>query len=390
MTRARTILALVLAACTCLSASAGAHIPEPAGPGVHGTTSKNVKHVAFIPFEAGTATGAKVVGDYLYVTSWKSFSIYDISKPTQPEQLSHTPFGFKFENENVSTNGRIMLFAEQAPVDSLHVWDIEDKTNPTEIAVLDGGGSHTATCILSCKYSYGSYDLNGPEGPSTGASLTDLRRPSKPKALGQWNEKLPADKIHDVIEVAPGRVLAASQPLMFVDARKNPLRPELLAQGTNIDKREHSVAWPRKGKDLFIFSSFETNGTPRCEAGTGAFTVWDASRWRETHTFTFLDEWTITNGTYIDGRPPANGLGCSPHWFQEHPDFHNGGIVAAGFYDHGTRFLQVNRKGKVSEAGYFQPWRGSTSAAYWVTDELVYSIDYERGFDILRFRETNR
>lgn len=26
-----------------------------------------------------------------------------------------------------------------------------------------------------------------------------------------------------------------------------------------------------------------------------------------------------------------------------------------------------------------------TSAAYWLTDRLVYSIDYERGIDILRF-----
>jgi hypothetical protein len=45
----------------------------------------------------------------------------------------------------------------------------------------------------------------------------------------------------------------------------------------------------------------------------------------------------------------------------------------------------VNSEGKVSEAGYFLPWRGSTSAAYWVTEEIVYSIDYERGLDILRF-----
>lgn len=359
-----------------------------AGPGTYGVTSDNVEHVAFVPFEVGTATGAKVVGEYLYVTSWKNLAIYDISDPLDPQQLSQTPFGFKFENENVSTNGEIMLFAEQAPVDSLHVWSVEDKSNPTEIAVLQGAGSHTATCILDCRYSYGTYDFVGPEGPSSGATLVDLRDPANPKEVGHWNAELKFDKVHDVTEVAPGRVVTASMPIAYVDARKDPLKPEALAYGTNMDKREHSVIWPRGGKDRFIMSSFETNVTPRCEAGVGAFTVWDASRWKKTKSFTVLDEWYITNGTWVDGRPGVSApLGCSPHWFEEHPDFHDGGIVAVGFYDHGTRFLEISDKGKVSEAGYFLPWRGSTSAAYWVTDEIVYSVDYERGLDILRFKE---
>ncbi|MGH2734654.1 MAG: hypothetical protein ACRDKZ_03660, partial [Actinomycetota bacterium] len=92
------------------------------GPGEFGVTSDNVAHVAFVPFEIGTATGARFAGRHLYVTGWKSFSIYDVSDPLAPEQVSQVPLGFKFENENVSTNGRIMLFAEQAPIDSLHVW----------------------------------------------------------------------------------------------------------------------------------------------------------------------------------------------------------------------------------------------------------------------------
>ena len=376
-------IAILCAALLLLAGAPGA----TAGPGTHGVTSDNVEHVAFVPFEVGTATGAKVVGKYLYVTSWKSFSIYDISDPLQPEQLSQTNFGFKFENENVSTNGKIMLFAEQVPNDSLHVWDVEDKTNPQEIAVLQGAGSHTATCILDCKYSYGTYDFVGPDGATSGATLVDLRDPTNPKELGHWNKKLKAMKIHDVTEVRPGLVLAASMPLMFVDARKDPARPKALAYGTNLEKREHSVVWPRRGKDKFVMSSFETNGTPRCEAGVGAFTVWDASKWKETKDFTVLDEWYITNGTWVDGRPGVSApLGCSPHWFEEHPDFNDGGLVAAGFYDHGTRFLEISPKGKVSEAGYFLPWRGSTSAAYWVTDEIVYSIDYERGLDILKFK----
>lgn len=357
-----------------------------ADPGEYGVTSKNVKHIAFIPFEVGTATGATVVGHYLYLTSWKNFSIYDISNPTQPKQLSQVPVGFRFENENVSSNGKIMLFSEQAPVDRLHVLDVEDKTNPTEIATLPGAGTHTATGVLDFKYDYGSYSLNGPEGPSTGGTLVDLHDPAHPKNLGYWNEDLPADKIHDVVEVKPGRILTSSQPIMYVDARKDPLHPTLLAKGNNIDRRMHSAIWPNHGNDRFIISTFETNATPRCEAGTGDVTVWDASNWKTTHTFTDISHWTITNGTYTDGRPPVNdGLGCSPHWLEENPHFDNGGIIAVGYYEHGTRFLRVLPDGKIKEEGYFMPWQGSTSAAYWITDRIVYSVDYERGIDILKY-----
>jgi hypothetical protein len=36
--------------------------------------------------------------------------------------------------------------------------------------------------------------------------------------------------------------------------------------------------------------------------------------------------------------------------------------------------------------GYFQPVRGSTSAAYWIPGtNYVYVIDYQRGIDILTF-----
>jgi hypothetical protein len=46
----------------------------------------------------------------------------------------------------------------------------------------------------------------------------------------------------------------------------------------------------------------------------------------------------------------------------------------------------VSDQGKVSEEGYFLPYRGDTSAAYWLTDEIVYAVDYERGIDILRYK----
>src|SRR5437773_77094 len=80
-----------------------------------GFTSKYVKWVRFIPNEVGTATGARIVGHFLYMTSWRSFSIYDVRKPLDPKLVSQTFWGelgddpFEFESEDMPTNGKVLI-----------------------------------------------------------------------------------------------------------------------------------------------------------------------------------------------------------------------------------------------------------------------------------------
>jgi hypothetical protein len=358
-----------------------------AGP-ADGFSSDNVEYVRFVPFEVGTATGAKVVGKFMYVTSWKDFTIYDVSDPEDPQLLSKTAFvedtadegtGFRFENEDVATNGEILIFSQQLPVPHVFVYDIEDKTNPVLIGHLTEGGAHTAECLLNCKWLYGS---NG--------NIWDLRDPSDPKQADEkWGEGMPSSSAHDVNEVAPGIVLTSSRPIMVLDARKDPRHPKLLAVGDDerITGGVHSNQWPRKAKDKIALFSSETNATGRCGESNGAFMTWDASKYKKTKTLKLLDTYYLENGTYQDGAPPVNGLGCSAHWFEEHKTFKNGGLVAMGSYEHGTRFVQVSSKGKIKEVGWFVPNAGSTSAAYWLNKELVYAIDYTRGIDILRYTD---
>lgn len=354
-----------------------------AGPSAGGLSTDNVEHVTFIPFEAGTATGARLFGNkkFLIVTSWKSFSIYDVSDPAAPKMIGNPePFGFAFENEDVATNGKIMLFSEELPVDRLHIWDIEDKTNPVEIATLAGAGDHTTSCILDCKWAYGSEGL-----------ITDLRDPAKPVLMEEtWGEGTPGgNNAHDITEIAPGLVLTSTNPMMLLDARKDPTHPKLLAVSEQMPAFVHSNLWPRNGKDRWALSTGET-WTPgqdaKCDANSAGLSSWDTSGWRKTHSLKRVDTFVMKNGTYVDGSPPINGpFGCSSHWFDTQPTWNDGGVVAAGFYNHGTRFLNVDKKGKISEVGYFLPHGGGTSAAYWVNDEIVYAIDYQRGFDVLRY-----
>ena len=82
---------------------------------------------------------------------------------------------------------------------------------------------------------------------------------------------------------------------------------------------------------------------------------------------------------------PRHALGCSAHWFEVHPTWNNGGVAALAYHEHGTRFLNVDKKGRIVRKGYFLPAAGSTSAAYWVTRDIVYAVDYTRGIDILRY-----
>jgi hypothetical protein len=362
-----------------LAALVATGVPAAAGPSAGGLSSDNVEFIQFVPFEVGTATGARVIGKYLYITSWKTFSIYDVSDPLAPVQVSQTPFGFKFENEDVATNGKIMIFSESLPQSTLHVWDVEDKENPEEIGTLAGAGQHTMSCLLDCKWLYGSDGY-----------IIDLRDPAKPiLEKEKWGDGMPTSGGHDVNEVAPGIVMTSTDPIMLLDARKDPRHPKLLAAAKPMGEFIHSNAWPRNGKDKWALASGETwtPGTDaRCKAKAAGLSTWDGSKWPKTHTLEMVDVWRPTNGTWTDGNPAVNApFGCSSHWFQEHPTFHNGGIVAAGFYNHGTRFLRVAKNGKISQEGYFLPTGGGTSAAYWVTDKIVYAIDYQRGFDVLQY-----
>lgn len=357
-----------------------------AGPSHGGYSSDNVEYVGFVPFEVGTATGASVFGKFLIVTGWRSFSIYDITYPEDPELITVVPFGFKFENEDVATDGEIMLFSEEAPGDALHVWNVEDKSNPVEIATVEGAGDHTATCILRCTYSYGS-----------DGSIVDLRDPVKAKLVGNWHKKLGIkNRIHDVDEFRNGYVVvgAFEGPIMLVDVR-TPLAPKLVvsaeppklrdeafAAGANV----HNTRWPREGKDRILMAQGGSNlAQAQCDEGTRNFWTFDASRWEDHGVLKLTDEYKPGNGAPTDGKYPAST--CSTHWFQPHPDFHNGGLVAIAYYDLGTRFLDIASNGKIKEIGWFLPYAGVTSATYWVTDELVYAIDYARGFDILRLTD---
>ena len=362
-----------------LAVSATAATTASAGPSAGGLSSDNVEFVSSVPFDFGTASGAKIIGKHMYVTSWRNFSIYDVSDPLAPELVSTTPFGFAFENEDVDGNNKIMIFSEELPQSRLHIWDVEDKTNPVELTVLAGAGQHTMSCLENCKWLYGSDGY-----------IVDLRKPTQPKLLqNKWTDDVVVSGSHDVNEIAPGRVLTASDPLTLLDT-SNPAKPKVLAQAATMGEFIHTSKWPRGSKDRFALSTGETwlpGADARCDDTSGGFSTWDTKNWKKTKTLRLVDTFRPKSGTYVDGSPPSgNTFGCSTHWFEHHPNFKNGGTVAVTMFNHGTRFMKVDPKGKISEMGWFVPHLGNSAAVEWLTDRIVYAIDLQKGFDILKWK----
>ncbi len=208
--------------------------------------------------------------------------------------------------------------------------------------------------------------------------------------MGQdWHKLtgLNEDGAHDVDEYKDGFLITSpiSDSFQVLDVRA-PLNPKVVARGAHPQPDDflfHSGTWPRAGEDKFVLMQGEKNFRPECDQRQGPVMTYD--KIEGTRRFELKDRYRVENGTYVDGAPAINALGCSAHWFEVHPTWKNGGLMALGYYEHGTHFLKVSTDGQIRRVGYFLPNVGSTSAAYWINRNIVYAVDYTRGIDILRY-----
>lgn len=338
--------------------------PGLALPGAGGWSSYNLEYVGHVPLNSDTA-GAKIVGDHIYVTTGTHLKIYDISTPEVPVFVGALAYPGEeapyFAEEDPDTNGKILL------VGSL-VIDVSDPANPTVVGD-HGQNAHTISCVLDCTWAHLS-----------DGKVIDLRDPANPRYVRNTGFGG-----HDVTEVAPGFVLTASNPMRLLDSREDPANPTLLATGQTLGGFfNHGVGWPNQMTDDMVLVGGESGTSNNC-ASSPAARLWtfDATRWQEDGTFRPLHSYVPPNGLYHNGQAPVD-LFCA-HWFDEHPEYRNGGLVAMAWYEHGIRLLRVTGDGRIHEIGYFIGYGSSASAAYWASDDIIYSLDYHRGFDILRY-----
>src|SRR3954454_22427691 len=220
----RATIVAVLSAAVLLPAAASAQIP-----GVP-MAAKNAEFIENFAQHTDSA-GGRLVGHYFYITTERDLTIYDTSTPEAPKQVGHLQFpatdvkGYYYPQEDPDTNGKILLTTDEGALEGI---DVSDKTNPHFLSKLAGAKHHTIACIDDCKWAYGSC---GSLSCKTG-EIIDLRDPEHPKVAGDWVKALPAaqqpNSNHDVTEVAPGRVLTSSTPMLLLNV-EDPAHPTVLA-----------------------------------------------------------------------------------------------------------------------------------------------------------------
>jgi hypothetical protein len=272
----------------------------------------------------------------------------------------------------------------------VQLFDVRNPSDIRQVATIPIA-NHTAECALDCQYFYGRV-----------GTIVDARGVldgTPPKVIGNWITELRAQGVdekscHHIREIRPGILLTACQPFAAISINAadggSPAHPKVLYTG-EAAKFVHSARWPRQGHDKFVLIGGEQNFTGRCERNNSEFSVYGASQVLSGRSTRFEGPLAQVppagNGVYADGKPVAGALGCSVHWFQEHPTFRNGGLVAISEYEDGVRFLQITPDGQIQEQGYFLSLGSSSSSPKWAgTDDVLYSIDYQRGIDILRWK----
>lgn len=378
-------VALLLAAFLVAPAQSSAAPEWTAVPG--GWVAGPVEYQTTLPIDAGGGVGATRVGDHLYVTTFRSFSIYDVTDPATPALLSTTPSPAHVFNEQPDTNGKILILTRDYPDTTLEVWDVADKAAPAKLAdVALPKPDHMWTCVLACRYAYGGR-----------GTIVDLRDPAAPEIVGDWAEGLTIEAYHAIEEVAPGRVMTGTRPVFYLDGRKSPARPRVLvtqplAESPGSGPGLASVApppafvdWPGNATDRFALISTETPFSGPCSERSGSIATYDTRGWRKRHSFKEADRFQITTptGAYNEGRSPYNAWGCSAYAFDVAPDFATSRRVAVAWFENGMRLLDLDARGKLEELGGFIPVGGSTSQPLWVDDSTLYLVDIYRGIDIL-------
>jgi hypothetical protein len=366
--------------------------------------SPNVDLLANVP---GSYAGLKVVGKHAYATGWAGLTIFDISVPSTPRILSVLPIAH-FENEDVDTDGSILLIAEDRVSKNrgnvLYVVDVRNQAMPKLASVLslgdyaadERGPGHIANCVKDgCKWVW----LTG------GDKIwpVDLRDMANPKLLAPFKTPAANGSIrfggtsgvgatHDVERDAAGVLFVTGSGGIAIYDGANPVTPRLLAtsgrQGVDPAVNDfilHNSKHPAGSTLLVTEEDYldDAQFPPGGCNGQGKFQTWNISGYATGREASLISQWkTEVSGTpFLTGNKAPVTVLCSSHWFTERK-----GIVANGWYEQGTRILDTRNPSKIRQIGYWLPPNAETWGAYWITDSIIYTADVARGIDVLQVR----
>jgi hypothetical protein len=398
----------VLAAVAVLLGVVPAQAITPMIPGLPGDSviSPNLMHVGHIPTDAGGVSMRVVrVGDQTraFVSTATGLTTYDATDPRVPKLLGRLPI-YNWENEDiaVSQDGQIAILTEYTANFYLHVVDVSNPRVPLLAGSILLAGDHTVQCAdPRCYYLFGS------EG-----NTYDIRNRNQPKLLPKdqsWGALTKSKPGHALHQDAAGIWVADTSPLVMFKLDPTPLQLKVLTRGkiTKNTAYQHNNIRPRadryvprpKGASLggplrdgeLLLGEGETNFDPQCSGSNGAFSTWKVTGFERGAPMQQLHTLRPTTNRPFTEDATVNVLGCSGHWFTQKDGRDGQILVAQGWYEHGTRVLSVNpRNGEITQVGFFQPRRGSTSGAFWMPNsDVIWTVDYASGIDVLVFDQSH-
>lgn len=397
-----------------LSLASSGMVPAPADssglvydpPAAGSFISDNVTYLGTVPIEA---IGGKMitVGEQqrFYVTGAPGLVIYDVTNPALPIVIGGLPLPhFQNEDVDVSDDGsRVIISTDTANAGpdgkvgtgSVRVIDTSDPASPRILGHINHS-NHTSMCAdPSCEWLYGS-----------SGRIYDARDPANIKESGRWRAS--GGGGHALNRDASGLVISDSSPRLVLDV-SDPAQPAVVAEGSvaaefrpdgllqHNNVRPDADRWvardpaapdyddPTLRPGELLIGNSESNVRTQCGSNAGGLSTWSMANFDQGQDIQQLEVFRPVNGTWADGDAAVNALGCSGHWFTVKDD-----MIAAAWYEHGIRFIEVDpATGTFTQKGFFQPVATEAGSAHWVTDaegnEYVYTTDYARGIDILRF-----
>lgn len=319
----------------------------------------------------GPISGAAVDGRFLYVATPYSLLVYDVEDPLDPELLAARASSRFIHGELISTGGDLLLLNGGVGAGGLDVWNVEDKSNPVLAGTVEGIRDEHFSCLLACTWAYGS-----------AGSIVDLRVPQDPVVHpGNWKRTLGMydRRVHRIDEYRPGFMAVAPRDgaPAILDVR-DPIRPRVVAR-TQMPALDLNMflytTWPRGGDDRFLVASTEN---PHCSDGhMAALLTFDTKGWPQDRRFEIAGQFRYTTRTDDET--------CLAYYFSLHPDFDDGGLALLPNGIEGTRVIEVGPDGSMEEVGSFVLPTSDTWLAFWIDDEIFYSLNATGEVYVLRY-----
>ncbi len=435
-----------------------AHSPQPsterdiaraqvaAGVPVPVFASPNVELVAAFPETLGISGVFGISSPHFYMSTTDSISAFNVRNPSLPV-LTDTIVIANFENESMTygervINGKLRKFilvgidlVKASPTEEpQHVnvgggeMIIIDVTDPNDIKQVGRvsdvpNSTHTVACAkeTACRYAYtagsrGKYSIIDLTNLSAPKVLKTLRSPASREnelfvrgAGHKWNFDNAGYGLHtgsggtaifDVVDPKNPKVVQATNfqgtaPMWNDFIHHNTMRP-------NASRfRAFSPPSVANGNVALITEEdyFNDGEEVLCEEA-GTIQSWyipnlNGAAYRSNNPNLDPDKGAIRpldmfNPVTEQGQPV--GAFCSAHWF----DYHSSGILAQGFYQGGTQFIDVRDPRNLKSFGFFRSAATETWDAYWVPQRdsagrstgrqtnLVYAVDFVQGLTVLK------